>query len=496
MGVMDWLFRRRQAAPTRRNYEAAKPSRIAAGFSALGGMRSANEQIRWDLRGLIAHSRQQAENNDYLKAYLSLVRRNVIGPQGVRLQNDARNGDGSLDKVANDIIETAWGRWGRRGSCTLDGESSWMNVEKLAAQTVARDGSMLLRQYVGRGFGPFNYQIQPLEIDFLDIELNADLANGSVIRMGVEMDDSNRRVAYHLFTRHPGDYRPGKARERIRVPADQILCLFRPERPGQILGVPWAYSALRRLNMLRGYEEAAITAARVGASKMGFYVRTDEAESDTDLPVDGAEQTDTGHLIREMEPGVLESLPKGVDYKAHDPAYPNGEMKAFMQVVLQGAAAGLDVSYPTLANDLASVNFSSLRAGKGEERDEWRDIQQWIIESLHDRVFERWLPLAFLAGQTGNLPIGKIEKFMQPRWRPRGWAYVSPGEEANANQREMAAMIRSPQQIVAERGEDLETIFADIKAAKEMAQSFGLDFNPLPPGHENAAPATTPAAGA
>ena len=495
MGLMNWMFRRRVAAPAGRNYEAAKPDRIAAGFTPMGSMRSANEQIRWELRGLVAHSRKQAENNDYLKAYLSLVRRNVIGPQGVRLQNDARNIDGSLDKIANDIIESAWGRWGKRGNCTLDGETSWLGIEKLAAQTAARDGTILLRQYVGRSFGGFGYQVQPLEVDFLDIEMNADLSNGSVIRMGVELDSSNRRVAYHLFTRHPGDYRPGRARDKIRVPADQIICVFRPERPGQILGVPWSYTALRRLNMLRGYEEAAITAARVGASKMGFYVPQNNADTPTDLD-ESREQTDTGHLIREMEPGIMETLPQGYDYKPHDPAYPTGEIKPFMQVVLQGAAAGLDVSYPTLANDLSNVNFSSLRAGKGEERDEWRDIQQWIIEALHDRVFERWLPLAFLSGQTGNLPVSKIDKFMQPRWRPRGWAYVSPGEEANANQREMSAMIRSPQQIVAERGEDLETVFADIAAAKELALAYGLDFNPQPPGHENTPPDPNPAAGA
>lgn len=488
MGFFDF-FRRREA----RNFEAAKPSRIAAGFTVNGGRRSVNEEIRWDLRGLVAHSRKQAQNNDYLKAYFSLVRRNVIGPHGIRMQNDARNADGTLDKIANDIVEGAWAKWGKRGTCTLDGELSWTGLEKLAALTVARDGTLLLRQYSGRSYGAFGYQLQPLEIDFLDIEMNADLANGNVVRMGVELDGNNRRVAYHLFTRHPGEYQPGRARDKIRIPAKQIICLFRPERPGQLVGVPWAYTALRRLNMLRGYEEAAITAARVGAAKMGFYTRAAGAESVTDIE-EAQEQTDTGHLIRDMEPGIIETLPEGYDYKEHNPAYPTGEIKPFMQVVLQGAAAGLDVSYPTLANDLANVNFSSLRAGKGEEREEWRDVQQWIIESLHEEVFARFMPMAFLMGQMGMLPASKLDKFMQPRWRPRGWAYVSPGEEANANQREMSAMIRSPQQIVAERGEDLETVFADIAAAKALAAQYGLEFNPMPPGHETGSAPPHPAA--
>jgi lambda family phage portal protein len=504
MGLVDWFFgappwskgAKPAAAPRRRNYEAAKPSRIAAGFSTFSNHRSANEELRSDLRGLIAHSRQQAQNNDYLKGYLGLVRRNVIGPTGIRLQNTAVNSNGTLDKMANDIIETAWWRWGALGSPTVDGEHSWLSLQNLVAQSTARDGSVLIRQYGGRRFGPYQYQLQALEIDFLDFDMNQDLADGSYIRMGVEVDALGRRAAYHIFTRHPGDYSPGRARDRVRIPASQMLCIFRPERAGQILGVPWAYTALRRLNMLRGYEEAAITAARVGAAKMGFYQRTDTSDDLDPDALDEQETTESGHLVTEVEPGMLEELPPGYEFKAHDPKYPDGEMKQFMATVLQGAAAGLDVSYVTLANDLSGANFSSLRAGKGEERDEWRCLQQWIIEQFHERVFTQWINWALLSGKLGKLPPEKLDKFCQPVWRPRGWAYVSPGEEATANQREMAAMIRSPQQIVAERGEDLESVFADIKAAKELAASFGLEFNPAPPGHEEQqqAPAPEPAA--
>lgn len=485
-------FRRTPAAPAKRKFEAARPSNIAAGFTAMGGMRSAHEDLRWDLRGLIAHSRQQAQNNDYMKHYLGLVRNNVIGPDGVRMQNKARLSNDTLDKDANRKIEAAWEAWGRMGVPNLEGTLSWKGMQSVVTQTVARDGTILVRQYKGREFGAFSYQQQLLEVDFLDIEMNREEANGTTVRMGIEFDGRGRTVAYHIFTRHPGDAAQRRARERVRIPADQMLLILRPERPGQLLGVPWSYTALRRLNMLRGYEEAAITAARVGAAKMGFIQSQsgDEPASPTDL--EGLETTATGALIQEMEPGTIEQLPQGWEYKGHDPAYPSGEMGPFMKVILQGAAAGLGVSYPTLANDLSGANFSSLRAGKGEEREEWRDIQRWIIESYHDRTFRAWLPLAMLSGQVGGLPLSKLDQFAQPDWRARGWAYVSPGEEANANQREMAAMLRSPQSIVAERGDDMETVFEEISEAKKLASEYGLNFDPQPPGHETGGP--TPAA--
>lgn len=500
MGLLDF-FRRPQASvppkasgvPRVRRYEAARPSNIAAGFTALGGMRSAYEDLRWDLRGLVAHSRQQGQNNDYMKAFLSLVNRNVVGASGIRLQNEARQDNGSLDKAANRLIEDAWARWGTYGTPNIERNLSWKAMQSIVVQTAARDGSVLVRQYKGRDFGAFSYQQQLLEIDFLDVELNRDSGTGNAVRMGIEFDAVGRTVAYHIFTRHPGDSLNGRARERIRLPADQAFLVFRPERPGQVLGVPWGYTALRRLNMLRGYEEASITAARVGAAKMGFIQSRESDDDVSPADLEGRETTETGALISEMEPGMIEQLPQGWEYKTHDPAYPTGEMAPFMKVMLQGAAAGLGVSYATLANDLSGANFSTLRAGKGEERDEWRDIQGWIIESYIDRTFREWLPMAILSSQVGSLPLAKLEKFSQPRWRARGWAYVSPGEEANANQREMAAMLRSPQSITGERGEDLETVFEEISEAKKLAASYGLTFDPQPPGHETGGAASPPA---
>lgn len=491
--------RRASHGGQKRTYEASRPSRIAAGFG-VNGNQSATDLIRWELRGLINHSRQQSQNNDYLKAYLAMVRRHIVGPQGIRLQAQARDIKGNLDQRDNATLEKGWADWGRYGNPSVCGQHSWLSLQNMAAETVARDGNMLFRLYRGPRFGTFGFQLQPLEIDHLDIDRNVSQRNGASVMMGIEFDEFKRPVAYHLAKEHPGEMlRAGLSREVVRVPAEDVIMMFRAERPGQVAGVPWSYTALRRLNMLRGYEEAAITAARVGASKMGFFQKPVGADAEPDPEnLDKMETTDTGHLVTEAEPGMFETLPDGYEYKEHNPAYPSGEIEPFMKVVLRGAAAGLGVSYASLANDLSNANFSSLRAGQNEERDEWRTLQTWMAESLHERVYRAWLPMA-LVTQALPLPSSKLEKFSAVRWRPRGWSYVNPSDEANANQREMAAMLRAPQEIVAERGADLDETFELIAEAKKMAAGYGLEFNPQPPGHENgpaAAPSTpaTPAA--
>jgi capsid protein len=54
--------------------------------------------------------------------------------------------------------------------------------------------------------------------------------------MGIEVDSYLRPQAYHFYANHPGDTYAGNVRtngRRLRVPADEVIHLFLPERPGQ-----------------------------------------------------------------------------------------------------------------------------------------------------------------------------------------------------------------------------------------------------------------------
>lgn len=461
---------RKPVSNTKRRYEAAHPSRIAGGFG-IAPQASMNERLRGDLRGLVAHCRQQSENNDYLKAYLDMVERHVIGPDGIRLQAEAKNDNGQLDKPANAQIETAWKKWGRFGNPTVDGCHTWKSAQDLIARSTARDGNVFLRQFRGANFGEFGYRLQILEMEHLDLDMNQTMNNGSRIVMGIEIDQFQKVVAYNMFRQHPGDSRAGVERDRVRIPADQIIHVFRSERPGQALGIPWTYTALRRLNLLRGWEEASMTAARAGASKMGFFEQ--DAEEDLDPDEIDESETENGHLIENMDPGIVETLPPGVRFNGFDPGYPNGEMEPFMKLMLRGGAAGLGVAYSSLANDLEGANFSSLRSGLGEERDQWRMEQRFFSDHVNDRVYLSWLRMAMGVGAI-NLPFRKLEKFSDVRWRPRGWQAVNPAQEATANDKELQANLTSPQEIVARRGQSLDEVYEQIAAAKQLLAEHGL----------------------
>ncbi len=470
----------------KRAYAAGIVNRLTQGWgSGVGSYsRSMDAELRYTLRIMRARSRDLYQNNDYFKRFSREVVKNVVGPKGFAFKNMAKNPDGKLDILANQIIKDAFAAWCKRSVCDVTGKLSWTDCQRLFIQTVAQDGEVLVRKV--RGFdNPYRFAIQFLEADHLDENLNVTLSNGNEIRMGIEFNQWDRPVAYHILVRHPGDYtwqRYGNIYEV--VPASDMIHAFVPERARQSRGVPWGHSTMTRLNNLGGFEEAAIISARTGASKMGFLIPPDDAS-----PYTGDDTDDQGNIITEVEPGTLEQLPAGWDFKDFNPNYPNGEFEPFMKRTLRGIAAGLDISYHRLSCDLEGVNYSSARAGELDDRDTWAMLQSWMAETFQDDVFAAWLDIQLMGGKTlifqnGNsLPYAKFDKFNTPSWRPRTWPWVDPLKDIMASEKELANKLTTRTRIAAECGEDIEEIFAEIKRERELAKQYGIELiDPMPAG--------------
>ena len=226
-------------------------------------------------------------------------------------------------------------------------------------------------------------------------------------------------------------------------------------------------SAMTRLQMLGAYEEAELTAARVAASKMGFLVkeRADGYVGDVD---------EQGNPLMEISPGVIEELPMGTSFQSWNPDHPVGNYSDFVKSCLRGIAAELGVSYNMISNDLEGVNYSSIRAGLMDEREFYKAIQRWFVDTVVTPVFESWLETNILNG-TINLPAAKLEKFNAPDWKPRRWAWVDPEKDINAQIKAVENHFKSKRQVISESGGDIEDVFKDIKRDEELAEDVGLE---------------------
>jgi len=457
----------------KRNYTGAGISRLNTGWGTVPT--PPNWHLWQGLQALRARSREQARNNDYARRFIAMCKSNIIGPNGITMQSRVADADGKPDKLINDAIESAWCEWSRY--CDIGGRLTLAEMCRLIVATVATDGECLVRRF---NSGPSGFQLKLIDPELLDIRFNEIRQNGNRVRMGVEMDQHGKPVAYYLLDDqgdlYQSSYYTGK---HIRVPADQILHLYLPEMIDQARGVPWMASALVRMKNLHGYEEAAVIAARIGASKMGFF-HAKEGEGPEPLADD---ETIDGEFIQDAEPGAFEVLPEGYDFTAFDPDYPHQQFGDFIKATLRGISSGFGVCYNGLANDLEGVNFSSIRAGVLEEREHWKTLQSWFIDGFMRPVFESWLDIQLTLGTiktpTTNgmpkaLPADQFEQFRKVSFQPRRWAWVDPAKDMKANENAIKLNLKSRSEIIRDMGRDPDEVWAEIQRENEQMKTLGI----------------------
>lgn len=472
MGLFD-MFKRREEKPTRtfkRTYAAAATNRLLNDF--FSSERSPDSELRPAIKLLRARARELTRNNEYAKRYVALMKDNVVGDRGFTLQLKARNATGGLDTDGNDRVEAAFKTWGRVGNCTVDGRMSWLDVQKLAMESLCRDGEAFVIEHRGAAFHD-SIAYQFIEPDMVDEQKNERLANGNEIRMGVELDKYKRPIAYHVLNYHPGDYdytTSAKSPKHQRIPAERMIHLYMTLRAGQTRGEPWMAPVITALKQLGGFREAAVINARVGASKMGFLT-TPGGDGFVGDDIDAA-----GAPIMDVSPGTIQQLAAGQDFKEFNPQYPSGEFDSFHKAVLKGIASGLGVSYTALSNDLEATSYSSIRQGALLERDHYRNLQQFFLQHFVARVFERWLGAAMEVDSFG-IPLRQYERFRDSaEFRGRAWSWVDPVKEVQATILGMGAGILSISDAISMYGKDAEELMSQIQRDKELAAQFGISY--------------------
>ena len=462
----------------RRTFGGALFNRLTSDWVTLGTSQDA--EVRGSAMTLRNRARQLVRDNDYAKNAVRKLTDNVVG-QGVVFQSQVRmqRGGGPLDSAINDAIESRWAEWCRKDSADVAGLLCFNDIERLAYASVVESGEVfirLVRQSMGRSKVPLALQV--LEAEMLDENYNGVGENGNEIRMGIEVDEWKRPIAYHFFPRHPFDYQYGQKtnpyQKRIRVPAADVVHLFHQDRPGQTRGVTRFASALARLHQLEGYADSELVAARAGAALMGFI---QSPEGGLDGFSDGVMD---GQQVVDWAPGKWSYLAPGETVTVPQLNRPT-TFEPFMRACLRSIAVGIGVPYFSLSGDASQTNYSSARLELIEARDSYRVEQSWLIESLHQRVFDVWLEMATLAGAL-NLPGYDADpgRYNQARWLPRGWAWVDPQKEVASYKEAVRCGFMTQGDVVAQGGGDLEELFTTRARELELAAELGLVFDTDP----------------
>ena len=463
----------------RRMYEGAKVDRTSADWMALSS--SADSEILTSLRVLRARSRQMIRDNPYALHGVRQIVNNVIGP-GIGMQPRVTSPSGELETQINDKILEEWKEWCHKKTAHTGGLLHFHDIERIVMWQIIESGEAILRlveQPFGGGAIPL--AIEVIESDrLMDQWQSARAPNGNTIKMGVEMDNWGRPVAYWFCPTHPGDYQfqsfqPSKF---LRIPAEEIIHVYLVERWPQTRGVPWFHASLRRLRNSDRYEDSELIAARASANIVGF-VETPDIHP---LPGEDGNEKGDNQRILDTEPGQFQTLLPGEKFTGFAPSRPNAALEPFMRYLLRSVAVGIGVSYSGFSGDYSQHSYSSLRMEALSDRDLYRIVQVWIIRNMRKEIQNRWLDAAVLAGRA-SLPgyYADSRRYQKCKFKPRGWTWIDPREI-----KYMTGAVRSGFTTVSDvinetaGGSDVDDVFITRRAELDLMEKLGLVFDTDP----------------
>ncbi|MGA9914202.1 MAG: phage portal protein [Paraburkholderia sp.] len=437
--------------------------------------------VAQNLNTLRSRARDAIRNDPWAKSTIAKLVSSAIGT-GIRPYPK------HPDKATRQRLTELWDDWAIEADA--DGRLDIYGLQSLAARGMFGDGEGLVRMRSRRPEDGLSVplQLQALEADHLPSEKTESLANGNRIICGVEYSQIGRRVAYHLWNQHPGDYglAPRTGLALTRVPAEQIIHLHQIDRAGQNRGVTVLATVLLRLKSLDDFDDAVLVRQGMANLFTGFVTR--QAPDGAVAPAPAVQYDAFGNPtvadedgytpIASLEPGLLQELDPGDTVTWSDPPDAGDNYSEFMRQQLMAAAASAGLPYELLTGDLRGVSDRALRVILNEFR---RSVEQLLWGTfIHQYCRPIWAAVMDAAVLVGELPAQDYQRnrrlFLRAEWVPHGWAYIHPVQDVQARALEVEKGFRSRSSVILSGGDTPESVDADIAADRQREKELGLSF--------------------
>lgn len=475
-------------------YEAGGQGRRAQGWNPTTILGPTT--VLWtSLQQIRARSRDQIRNSPFATSAIDNFESQLIG-NGIRPRWNIE------DPILKKKVEQQFDRWSNK--CDSAGRLSFYGLQALAAREIFEAGEVFVRFHVR----PSSWRMKvPLQLQLLESEQlplfrnsysatnnTSGVPDGNSVRTGIEFDSSDRRTAYWMYREHPGEtmFYPSVGLSQVRIPAEDMLHVYKPTRAGLLRGVPHLTSVLTLLYELEQYTDAELVRKKVATMFAAFIVR--QSNDGEIIPVDpnlstpsgassasSAASTNPAIAIGKLEPGTVNLLDLGEDIKF--PTLPSDQgYEAFLRVSLHKFARGCNMTYEQVTGDLKGVNFSSIRTGLLDFRRACEQFQRnIIIFQLCQPVVERWMDEAIMSGAI-SLPgyTEEPEQYQDILWTSPGWDWVDPKADFDTAIGKVRAGFTTRAHEIAKIGQDIGDVDAEWKRDMERAHKMGLIYDSDP----------------
>jgi len=376
------------------------------------------------------------------------------------------------------LVDLFW-RWTEEADA--DGMTDYYGLQEKVARETRLTGECFVRIRSRRpgDLWTVPFQLQVLASEMLDLAFNGNTTSGNTIRAGIEFDAIGRRVAYHFWRFHPFDDVPlnaGIMRDRVRVPADEVIHVIEGREAGQIRGVPSIARVLVKIFKKEVYDDAELERKSVAALFTAFLIGRGEnpIADDDDLEEGGDDEP-----VAPMQPGAIVDLGDDKDVRFAAPADVGGSYEPFQYRTALSISAGTGVPYAYVTGDVTKGNFSNVRTDIIRFR---RRVNQWNYNTL---IFQLcrvvWMQFVERAYMAGLVDLPGYDEDPTPYWAaehlPPRQEWIDPAKDVKAELDAIGGGLKSRTQSVAERGYDREDIDAEIAEERGEEDRLKLKFS-------------------
>lgn len=441
-----------------RSYDAAQGGRRWRGQPQMPNPVSTTHAAR----GTVAsHARYAATNNPLASAAIQSWVTQAVGA-GIKPSSL------HADPTVREAVNTRFAAW--TDTADADGRTDWYGIQAaLFRSTVIAGEGLAVMVNSDAGL-----RIRVLDPEQLDASHTVQLEGGARIISGVEFNAAGERVAYWIFD-HPLGLEFAVQRQRRRIPAEDILHVYRQDWPGQVRGVSWLAPALMTLGDIDGWRDAMLVKLRTASLLTGFVRSTDGTGS----PLEGDQSGST--LIGGLEPGTIKFLEPGQDINFSPAAAVGPESIQFSAVCERHVASSMGLPAHAFG-DVTAANYSSLKQATTAFRARVESMQ-WhcFIPAVCLPVWRRFVTLEVLSGRTETT----VDAALPVKHHTPEWPSLEPVKETTAKVMRLRAGLTSHRALLAEEGEDAEQLFREIAADAALATELGLAFPALQVANDN-----------
>jgi lambda family phage portal protein len=223
----------------------------------------ANAETRLEI---VRKARYFERNNALVNRLADLFEQFTVGAGGLQFVPS------SSDEEWNQNAQAWWDEWCR--VCDLTSLQSFGTIQSLVARSWFIDGEIFLLKTQGKELKPAageplrRPRLQLIEAHRVETPSAMAAQEGRTIIDGIEIDAVGRPVAYWVRNQNLTtifDVAQSDAKYR-RVPAEEIIHVFEPSRPGQYRGLPFLYPVINDLHDLDDLQMLEMGAAKEAAA--------------------------------------------------------------------------------------------------------------------------------------------------------------------------------------------------------------------------------------